>query len=232
MVTFLQSFCFNTLDARCSRRSLSVSGLGALSLVSEPDAFCVGRTESAGPDAESAGAGHGERADTESAGARHRERRQSAGARHRERRGATQRARKRRANTAPARRCLRRGAGGLYVGPQRSLCRVPALALSRCRPAPLSVSGSCVGRQLSLCRRALCVRPWHSVRRGTRSLCALSTRCVICVAAWRFCVGSRRPGTLCVRAQQSVCRARRSYPAPRHSVSGPRRLCVDVCVGP
>ena len=119
--------------------SLSVAGLGALSLVSEPGAFCVGRTDTAG-----GGAGHRERADTDSAGPDT----QSAG------RAPEPDAKSGRANTAPARRSLRRGPGGLCVRPQRSPCAL-CVACRRCVVAR---------RCLALCVCSLCRAPAYRYR--------------------------------------------------------------------
>ena len=184
--------------------SLSVSGLGALSLVSEPGAFCVGRTESAGPNAESAESAPTQRAPgpTQRAPA--------------ERQSPTQRAT--RGGTESERAPGQHSAGPALSAsrPWRSLCRAQrSLAL-------------CVGPRRSLRRRALCARgalcvglcalsalavsgperraPQQSLRRAPalwRSLCgdpALSARRALSLCRAGRCVGPRR----------SLCRGRRS----------------------
>ena len=223
---FLRSFCFNTFDARCSRRSLCrapalsrclcrASALYRSCRRPAPSVSGAQTVRRAGPDAESAGAGQRERADTESAGARHRERRQSAGARHRERRGATQRAE----SAGPTQRrpgalCIEALAVSVSAPALslRSLCRVPALSRSLCL---LSVSSS------GLCRApALSVS--GPVRRGPRALAlcwvpaapALSRRSLL--PRYRASgPGSRGPAlALCV------------------DDVGPRSGALCVCVGP
>ena len=227
---FLRSFCFNTFDARCSRRFLCRAPALSHCLCQASALYRSCRSP-----ALSASGAQRVRAPTPRA---------PRARQHRERRAPTQRApagRRSPTQSSGAGRHRERESAGPTQRRPGALC-VKALVVSVSGPA-LSASGPGAPGALSLsvrsagalsvgpgalCTGALSVSGALCASGSVRSRCSVSGPAARCVGPHNsLCVGPRRSGALCVRTQRSL-RGTPCLCVGPGAVSGPGALCVGA----